>query len=98
MRYVIMRLKIHIYSRTAIGSPVKLCSISAEKSVICLMLSTHTENGHTQNIHATFVDQGLFNDELRLLGYVSHQALHDSCIDVLFNSHFHLLSDSLDLR
>lgn len=52
---------------------------------------------HTQNIHATFELQGLFDDVLRLLGDVSHQALHGGGIDILLNNHLYLLCDSLDL-
>lgn len=51
---------------------------------------------HTQNIHATFELQGLFDDVLRLLGNVSHQALHRGGIDILDN-HLYLLCDCLDL-
>lgn len=51
---------------------------------------------HTQDIHATFELQGLFNDILRLLGNVSHQALHRSGVDIL-NDHLHLLCYCLDL-
>lgn len=52
----------------------------------------------TQDIHATFELQGLFDDVLRLLGNVSHQALHGGGIDILRNNHLNLLCDSLDLR
>lgn len=52
---------------------------------------------HTQNIHATFELQGLFDDILWLLGNVSHQTLHHSGIDIL-NNHFYLLCDCLDLN
>lgn len=51
---------------------------------------------HTQHIHATFKLQGLFNDVLRLLGNVSHQALHRSGVDIL-NDHLYFLCDCLDL-
>lgn len=51
---------------------------------------------HTQNIHPAFELQGLFNDELRLLGNVSHQALHRSGVDIL-TDHLYLLCDRLDL-
>lgn len=88
-----MRYEITKSTFTAVVSPVTFCHISAEKCFICWMLSTHT-----QNIHATFELQGLFNYELRLLGNVRHQALHCSRVEVLFNNHLHLLRNSLDLR
>lgn len=51
----------------------------------------------TQNIHATFELQRLFDDVLRLLGNVSNQAIH-SCggVDIL-DHHLNLLGDCLDL-
>lgn len=52
---------------------------------------------HTQNIHATFELQGLFDDVLRLLGNVSHQTLHRCGIDIL-NDHLYLLCNCLDLN
>ncbi len=53
---------------------------------------------HTQNVHATFELQGLFDDELRLLGHVRHQALHSGGVNILFNNHLYLLCDRLDLH
>lgn len=51
----------------------------------------------TQNIHATFELQGLLNDILRLLGNISHQALHGGGVDILDN-HLYLFGDCLDLN
>lgn len=53
---------------------------------------------HTQNIHATFVLQGLFDDDLRLLGDVGQQPLHGGGIELLHHGHLRLLCDRLDLR
>lgn len=54
---------------------------------------------HTQNIHATFELQRLFDDKLRLLGNVSHQTLYGGGgIDLLLNNHLYLLCDCLDLK
>ncbi len=53
---------------------------------------------HTQNIHATFELQGLFDNELGLLGKVCHQALHGGGIDILLNNHLYFLCDRLDLN
>lgn len=50
----------------------------------------------TQNIHATFELQGLFDDVLRLLGNVSNQAVHSGGVDIL-DHHLNLLCDCLDL-
>lgn len=53
---------------------------------------------HTQDIHATFKLQGLFDDELRLLGDVCHKPFHGCSIDVLFDNHLHFLRYRLDLK
>lgn len=53
---------------------------------------------HTQNIHATLKLKWLFDDELRLLGNVSNQALHRCDINFLLNSHLNFLCDCLDLK
>lgn len=52
---------------------------------------------HTQDVHATFELQGLFDDELRLLGDVSQQAIRSGGIEFLLNNHLYLLCDCLDL-
>lgn len=53
---------------------------------------------HTQNIHATFELKWLFDDELWLLGNVSHQALHSGDINFLLHNHLNFLCDCLDLE
>lgn len=52
---------------------------------------------HTQDVHATFELQGLFDGELRRLGNVSQQAIRSGRIEFLLNNHLYLLCDCLDL-
>lgn len=52
---------------------------------------------HTQDVHATFELQGLFDGELRLLGNISQQAVRSGGIELLLNNHLYLLCDCLDL-
>lgn len=52
----------------------------------------------TQNIHATFELQGLFDNILRLLGNISQQTLHCGGIDVFRNNNLYLLCHCLDLK